>query len=83
LGEEDNPKSLMTTEIIPVSEFKKGLTTFKYDYSEYDDAVYHLVGAFKNNVSVSPIEKKWIDELKLIGYDVNQLTYTLKEKGVL
>jgi hypothetical protein len=85
LGAENDPHSLEATEIITNSEFEKRIRSFDCAYAILDDCVFHLVGHLytkdfvgkksKNN----SIDTKWINELKLMGYDINKLDYTLKE----
>lgn len=79
LGQEDKPCSPFSSEYITCSEYEKGLKEFRYGRAQIDDLVYHVVGRFVNFVAVSPIEQKWIDELKLMGYDVSKLKYEVAE----
>jgi hypothetical protein len=79
LGQEDKSTSPFRTETITNSEYKKGLKEFVYGAARIDDMVYHRVAEFKNFVASSHIEQKWIDELKLMGYDTSKLTYTVKK----
>ena len=75
LGEEDKPQSPFRTEYITNSEYEKGLKSFKYGRQQINDTVYHLVAEFKDFVATRPVEQKWIDELKLMGYDTSKLVY--------
>ena len=85
LGAENDPYSLTVTETITNSEFEKRTRSFDCAYAILDDCIFHLVGHLytkdfvgkksKNN----SIDTKWINELKLMGYDVDKLDYTLKE----
>lgn len=84
LGAENDPYSLTATETITNSEFGKRLRSFDCAYAKVNDCVFHLVGYLytkdfvgeksKNN----SIDTKWINELKLMGYDIDKLDYTLK-----
>lgn len=75
LGQEDKPQSPFRTEYITNSEYEKGLKSFKYGRQQINDTVYHLVAEFKDFVATRPVEQKWIDELKLMGYDTSKLVY--------
>ena len=85
LGVENYPHCLEATKIITNSEFEKRLKSFDCAYAKVNDCVFHLVGYLytkdfvgkksKNN----SIDTKWINELKLMGYDIDMLDYTLKE----
>jgi hypothetical protein len=79
LGEEDKPESLYMSETITNSEYEKGLKEFIYGTSRINDLVYHRVAVFKDFVATSPVEQKWIDELKLMGYDTSKLAYVIAE----
>ena len=78
LGKEDDPRSPFTSEIIPNSEYEKGLKCFKYGKSQINDLVFHLVGEFVNFTAQRPIDQKWIDELARMGYDTSVLKYEIK-----
>ena len=78
LGEENKPQSPFRTEYITNSEYEKGLKSFKYGRQQIGDLVYHQVAEFKDFVATRPIEKKWIDELELMGYDISKLKYDIK-----
>ena len=78
LGEEDKPQSPFRTEYITNSEYEKGLKSFKYGKQQIGDCVYHQVAEFKNFVATSPVEQKWINELKLMGYDISKLSYDIQ-----
>lgn len=73
LGQEDNPYSPYMTEIIPISEYEKGVKEFRYGRAHIDDMVYHRVGVFENFRSKSHVDEKWIRELNLMGYDTSKL----------
>ena len=78
LGEEDKPQSQFRTECITNSEYEKGLKSFKYGKQQIGDCIYHQVAEFKNFVATSPVEQKWINELKLMEYDVSKLSYKVQ-----
>ena len=78
LGQEDKPQSPFRTEYITNSEYEKGLKSFKYGRQQIGDMVYHLVAEFKDFVATRPVEQKWIDELKLMGYDIAKLLYEVQ-----
>ena len=78
LGEEDKPQSPFRTEYITNSEYEKGLKSFKYGKQQIGDCVYYQIAEFKNFVATSPVEQKWIDELKLMGYDISKLSYEVQ-----
>ncbi len=73
LGQENNPCSPFSTEVIPISEYEKGVREFRYGRAHIDDMVLHWVGVFKDFKSTSHIDEKWICELKLMGYDISKL----------
>lgn len=73
LGPEDKPESPFRSEIIPNSEYEKGLKEFKYGQQRIGDLVYHIVGKFVNFRSIRHIDKKWMRELELMGYDTSKL----------
>lgn len=73
LGQEDKPESPYTTEVIPLSEYEKGLKEFRYGRQHIDDLVFHFVGKFENFRSKTHIDKKWIRELELQGYETSKL----------
>ncbi len=73
LGEENRPDSPYTTEIVPISEYEKGVKEFRYGRSHIDDMVFHWVGEFKDFKSTKHIDEKWIRELTLMGYDTSKL----------
>lgn len=78
LGEEDKPQSPFRTEYITNSEYEKGLKSFKYGKQKIDNLVYYQIAEFKDFVATKPVEQKWIDELKLMGYDVSNLKYEIQ-----
>ena len=78
LGQEDKPQSPFRTEYITNSEYEKGLKSFKYGRQQSGDLVYQQVVEFKDFVATRPVEQKWIDELKLMGYDVSKLSYDIQ-----
>ena len=73
LGRENNPDSPFMTEVIPVSEYEKGVKEFKYGPAHIDDLVFHGVGMFENFKATRHIDEKWIHELALLGYDTSKL----------
>ena len=73
LGEEDNPQSLFRTKYIRVSEYEKVLKEFKYGKQQIGDMVYHCVGKFVDFKALRHVDEKWIEELKLMGYDTTKL----------
>lgn len=73
LGQEDKPESPFSTEIIPISEYEKGVKEFRYGRAHIDDMVVHLVGKFVDFKSASHVDEKWIHELRLLGYDTSKL----------
>lgn len=79
LGEEDKPESPFMTEYITNSEYEKGLKEFIYGKQKIGDLVCHCVAEFKNFAAARPVEKKWIDELGKMGYDISKLKYEIVE----
>lgn len=79
LGEEDKPQSPFRTGYITNSEYEKGLKEFIYGKQQIGDLVCHCVAEFKNFVAIRPVEKKWIDELGKMGYDISKLKYEIVE----
>ncbi len=73
LGEEDKPQSPFRTEYIRISEYEKGLREFKYGEQQINDLVYHCVGEFVDFKAIRHVDEKWIEELKLNGYDTSKL----------
>ncbi len=73
LGPENDPESPYTTEIIPISDYEKGVKEFRYGRAHIDDMVFHWVGVFKDFKSTEHVDEKWIHELKLMGYDTSKL----------
>ena len=71
-----NPEIIKTS--AENSEYEEGLKSFKYGKQQIGDCVYHQVAEFKNFVATSPVEQKWINELKLMGYDVSKLSYEIQ-----
>jgi hypothetical protein len=80
LGPEDDPESPFRSETVPVSEFEKGLKSFKYGRAHINDCCCHIVGKLYTYGEPKVIEKKWIDELILMGYDVSALKYIFKKE---
>lgn len=78
LGEEDKPCSPFRTEYITNSEYERGLKDFSYGQQQIGDLVYHQIAKLDFTGEPIEIEKKWIDELILMGYDVSKLKYTIK-----
>lgn len=78
LGEKDDKESIRATEIIPISEYESGLKKFIYGKQRYCDLVYHSIGNYSTTGEPKGIDKKWIDELVLMGYDVSKIKYYLK-----
>lgn len=78
LGKEGDPQSPFTSEIIPNSEYEKGLKCFKYGKQQIGDCVFHCICEFVGFTAENPIEQKWIDELKKMGYDTSVLKYEIK-----
>lgn len=79
LGEEGNPQSPFRTEYITNSEYEKGLKEFRYGKQQIGDLVYHCIAEFKNFIAAYPVQQKWIDELRKMGYEVSNLKYEIKE----
>lgn len=73
LGPENDPQSPYTTEIIPISEYEKGMKEFRYGREQINDLVSHYVGVFENFRSKKHVDEKWIRELELLGYDTSKL----------
>lgn len=73
LGKEDNSQSPYMTEIIPISEYEKGIKEFRYGKQRIHDMMGHYVGKFENFKSTSHVDEKWIHELELMGYDTSKL----------
>lgn len=70
-----NPRQYITN-----TEWKEMQKNFENGDQTVSDMVYHCVGIFQNNIALKPIEKKWIDELISMGYQVeNKLVYEIKE----
>lgn len=72
LGPEDQPSSPFMTEVIPNSEYEKGLRQFIYGKAQICDLVYHNVGSVVDFKVAPNVDPKWIDELKLMGYDTSR-----------
>lgn len=66
-----NPNQYITN-----SEYEEMRKKFEVGDQRIGDMVYHHKGTFVNNVATKPVEKKWIDELSKMGYDVSRLVYT-------
>lgn len=67
-------------EYITNTEWGNRKKNFEVGDQKIGDLVYHCVGEFKNNIALKPIEKKWIDELETMGYNVkDRLVYEIKE----
>ena len=79
LGEEDKPNSPFTTEYVTMSEYEDGFKKFIYGSQYTDDCVYHMLGPYYTDGEPKEIEKKWIDELALMGFDVSRIKYKLKD----
>ena len=73
LGEDDKPQSPYMTEYIRVSEYEKGLKEFRYGKQQIGDMVFHCLGEFIGFVAQKHVDEKWIEELKLMGYDTSKL----------
>lgn len=73
LGEEDKSESPFRTQYIRVSEYENGLKEFKYGKQRIDDLVYHNLGKFVDFKATRHVDEKWIEELKLMGYDTSKL----------
>ena len=58
---------------------------FECGYGKLDDCILHTVGSLYTKdytgekTKTITVEPKWINELKLMGYEVDKLDYTLKE----
>lgn len=78
LGEDDKPHSPFSTEYITNSEYEKGLKDFSYGRQQIGDLVYHQIAKLDFTGEPVEIEKRWIDELILMGYDVSKLRYRIK-----
>ena len=81
LGEENKPTSPFRTEYIPISQYEKGLKDFTYGKQHIHDCIYHSIGNYSTEGEPKPIDKKWIDEFVLMGYDVSKIKYYLKCGG--
>ncbi len=81
LGEEDKPESPFRTEYITISEYEKGLKEFRYGKQHIGDLVYHRVGEFVDFKAKRHIDEKWINELKLMGYDTSKLINIQETEG--
>ena len=75
LGPEDDPESPFASETIPISKFEEGLKSFKYGHAHINDLCCHYVGKLYTHGKPKIIDKKWIDELIRMGYDVSVLKY--------
>ena len=73
LGRENNPDSPFMTEVIPISEYEKGVKEFRYGQARIDDMVVHLVGIFNDFKADRHVDEKWMHELALLGYDTSKL----------
>lgn len=77
---DDDLKLCNHRQYITNTEWKEMQKNFEIGDQTVSDMVYHCVGTFQNNIALKPIEKKWIDELISMGYQVeNKLVYEIKE----
>lgn len=79
LGKEDAPRNPQSSEIIPNSEYEEGVKCFKYGKQQICDLVVHQIYEFVDFTAKRPIEQKWIDELRKMGYDTSVLKYEVKK----
>lgn len=73
LGQENDPCDPHHTEIIPISEYEKGLKEFRYGRQHMGNMVFYRVGVFTDNKSTSHVDEKWMCELERMGYNISIL----------
>jgi hypothetical protein len=79
LGEEDKPESPYSTDSITISEYEEGLKNFTYGSQRIHDCVYHYLGRYYTTGEPKPIKRKWVEELKRLGYDVSKVQFAIEE----
>lgn len=82
LGRDNEPRSPYMTECIMVSEYERGLKEFKYGEQKINNLVFYTLGEFVDFKATRHIDEKWIEELRLMGYDISRLVNVDEDKPI-